>query len=364
MPYLKKNYGNPASLHSYGVDASNAVDSSRYNISKIINAKQDEIIFTSGGTESDNLAIKGISYLNLEKRKTKNYNIITSSIEHSAVLESCKYLKKLGFNIKFLPVDRYGLIKISDLEKSISEDTFLISIMYGNNEIGTIEPIEDIGKIAKKYDIIFHTDAVQALGKIPIDVKKLNIDLLSLSSHKIYGPKGVGALYINNNVELIPIIHGGGHEKNIRSGTLNVPGIVGLGKACELLHKRMSKDINHIKKLRDKLIKNILEIENTNLNGHPIKRLINNTNFRFNNIEGESILMMLDEKGISTSTGSACSSNKPYSSYVLKEIGLNENQARSSLRLSLGRENTEDDIYTASDVIPQVVNKLRKISPL
>lgn len=236
--------------------------------------------------------------------------------------------------------------------------------MYANNEIGTIEPISDIGKIAKKYDILFHTDAVQAIGKIPIDINKSNIDLLSISSHKIYGPKGVGALFIKNGIEISPLMNGGGHEKNIRSGTLNTPGIVGIGKACELLHKRMNKDIIYIEKLRNILIKNILEIENTHLNGHPTNRLINNANFRFNNIEGESLLMMLDEKGIASSTGSACSSKKQYSSHVLKEIGLNENQAMSSLRLSLGRDNTEKEVQYVSEVIPDIVNKLRQISPL
>jgi len=364
LPYFRRYYGNPSSIHSYGVDASNAIDDSRMKIANILNAKQDEIIFTSGGTESDNLALKGIAYSFKDKIKTKGNHIITSSIEHPAVIETCKYLQKQGFNVKYLPVDKNGLIKIDELEKSITKNTFLISIMYANNEIGTIEPIEDIGEIAKRNDIIFHTDAVQAICKTQIDIKKLNIDLLSLSSHKIYGPKGVGALFIKNGIEITPIIHGGEHEKNIRSGTLNTPGIVGIGKACEIGNNRMKKDIPYIKKLRDLLIKNILEINNTSLNGHPTKRLANNTNFRFNNIEGESLVMMLDEKGIATSTGSACSSKNQNSSHVLREIGLKTHQSQSSLRLTLGRNNTQEEILYASELIPEIVNKLRKISPL
>ena len=364
LPYFTKYYGNPSSLHSYGVDALNAVENSRLRISQIINAKPEEIIFTSGGTESDNLAIKGISYCFKNKRKTKGNHIITSSIEHPAVIETCKHLQKQGFNIEFLPVDKYGLIKISDLENAISENTFLISIMYANNEIGTIEPISEIGMIAKKNDIIFHTDAVQAIGKLPINIIKDNIDLLSISSHKIYGPKGVGALFIKNGIELFPLFNGGGHEKNIRSGTLNTPGIVGIGKACELLYKRMNRDIIYIENLRNMLIKNILEIENTHLNGHPKKRLVNNANFRFNNVEGESLLMMLDGKGIASSTGSACSSKKHYTSHVLKEIGLNEIEAMSSLRLSIGRDNTEKEVIYVSDVISKIVDKLRQMSSL
>ena len=364
MPYYNKYYGNPSSLHSFGVDAANAIDISRMKIAKILNAKKDEIIFTSGGTESDNLALKGISYSFKEKINTKDNHIITSSIEHPAIIETCKYLQNQGYNVKYLPVDKYGLVKIDDLENAITKNTFLISIMYANNEIGTIEPIKDIGKIAKKYGIIFHTDAVQAVCKTPIDIKKLNIDLLSISSHKIYGPKGIGVLFVKNGIEVIPIIHGGGHEKNIRSGTLNTPGIVGIGKACELGQNRMNIDIPHIKKLRDKLINNLLKISDTYLNGHPTKRLVNNINFHVKNIDGESLLMMLDEKGIATSTGSACSSKKLYSSHVLKELGLNQNQLQSSLRLTLGRENSEEEILYASELIPKVVKKLRQISPI
>jgi cysteine desulfurase len=364
IPYYNKYFGNPSSLHSYGIDASNAVDNSRKQIAEILNAKQDEIIFTSGGTESDNLAIKGIADNFKEKIKTADNHIITSSIEHPAVIETCRYLEKQGYNVKYLPVDKYGMIKIEDLKNAITKNTFLITIMYANNEIGTIEPIKDIGKIARKFDIIFHTDAVQAICKIPINIKELNIDLLSISSHKIYGPKGIGALFIRNGIKISPIIHGGGHERNIRSGTLNTPGIVGLGKACEIGQKRMKKDIPYIKYLRDTLIENLLKIKDTTLNGHPTKRLVNNAHFTFKKIEGESLLMMLDEKGIATSTGSACSSEKQYSSHVLREMGFNKDQLQSSLRLTLGRENNIEEIIYASELIPKIVKNLRKISPL
>lgn len=363
-PYFKKYFGNPSSLHSYGVDALNAIDNSRERIAKTLNAENNEIIFTSGGTESDNLALKGISYLNKDKRKKNANNIITSSIEHPAVLETCKFLEKEGFDVKYLPVNKYGLIDINDLEKAITKKTFLISIMYANNEIGTIEPIREISKLSNTYDILFHTDAVQAIYKTNIDLKKIKIDLMSISSHKIYGPKGVGALYVRKGVNINPIIHGGGQEKNIRSGTLNTPGIVGLGKACEIGYKRMNNDNNHLKNLRDMLIKKVLKIDNSFLNGHPTKRLVNNTNFCFNNIEGESLVMMLDENGIASSTGSACSSKKSYSSYVLREIGLKENQAQSSLRLTIGRKNTSEEIKYVSNIVSDVVKNLRRISPI
>jgi cysteine desulfurase len=364
IPYFEKYYGNSSSIHSFGVNAYNAIESSRNKIAKILNANSDEIIFTSGGTESDNLALKGISYKFIDKKNTDGNHIITTCIEHPAIIQTCEYLKQIGFNIKYLNVDKYGIIDLEDLRKSISKNTFLISVMYANNEIGTIEPIREIGNIAKKNNVIFHTDAVQAVCKTKIDINKMNIDMLSLSSHKIHGPKGVGALYIKKGIHINPIIHGGGHENNIRSGTLNTPGIVGFGKACEIGYKRMDKDIPYMRKLRDLLIENILKIKNTSLNGHPNKRLVNNTNFHFNNIEGESLLLMLDNKGIATSTGSACSSNKNYSSHVLNEIGLNPIQAQSSLRMSISRYNTEEEILYVSKEIEKIVNKLRKISPI
>ena len=364
LPFFQKYYGNASSIHSFGREAFDAIENARTQVGSLLNSNANEIVFTSGGTESDNLAIKGITYLNKNKRNSKGYNIITSEIEHPAVLEACRHLEKQGFKIKFLPVDNYGLIKPSDLEDAISKDTFLVTIMFGNNEIGTIEPIQEIGKITKKHNVILHTDAVQAVGKLDIDVNKLNIDLLSISSHKIYGPKGVGALYIRKGVKLEPLAHGGGHEKGFRSSTLNTPGIVGLGKACELGKKRMNKDLSHIKNLRDILIKNVLKIEESYLNGHPEKRLVNNAHFRFTAIEGESLNLMLDEKGIAAATGSACSSKKLQASHVLLAIGLDPAEAHGSIRLSLGITSSKEDVEYVSDVLPEIVQNLRNMSPL
>jgi cysteine desulfurase len=364
LPYFTKYYGNPSSIHAFGREALSAVDTAREHVGALLGARDDEIVFTAGGTESDNLAIKGVAYLNKEKRKLNGPHIITSAIEHPGVLEVCRHLETQGFSVKYLPVDKYGMVNPEELRNSISKNTFLISIMFANNEIGTIEPVEEIGKIAHEHDILFHTDAVQAVGKVPIDVKKQHIDLLALSSHKIYGPKGVGALYIRNGVKLQPIIHGGGHEKGVRSSTLNTPGIVGLGTACKLAQKRMKHDTTHMKTLRDMLIKNVLQIEESYLNGHPEKRLVNNAHFRFTGIEGESLLLGLDEEGIAASTGSACSSKKLQASHVLLAIGLDPVQAHGSLRLSLGRETTKEEITRVSQVLPQVVERLRVMSPL
>ncbi|MFW6122245.1 MAG: cysteine desulfurase NifS [Petrotogales bacterium] len=363
-PYFYRYYGNASSLHSFGRKGNQAIEESRNRVGNILHANRDEIIFTSGGTESDNLTIKGVAFLHKNKRDSKGPHIITSKIEHPAVLETCKHLEKIGFKIKYIPVDKHGIVQINELEQAISSHTFLITIMFANNEIGTIEPIEEIGKIAKENNILFHTDAVQAIGKIPIDVNKLNIDLLSISSHKIYGPKGVGALYIKKGVKIQPTMHGGGHEKGLRSGTYNTPGIVGLGKACELAQTRMEKDTKHLKNLRDKLIKNVLEIEESSLNGHPEKRLVNNAHFCFTAVEGESVNLLLDEKGIATSTGSACSSEKLEPSHVLLAIGLSPTKTHGSIRFTLGRQNTENDIMYVSKVLPGIVEKLRSMSPL
>jgi cysteine desulfurase len=364
LPYFSKYYGNPSSIHSFGQDAREAVDNARTHVSDILCAHDDEIVFTAGGTESDNLAIKGIAYLNKDKRTTKGPHIITSTIEHPGVLETCRHLESQGFQVKYIPVDNHGIVNLESIINSISNNTFLLSFMFANNEIGTLQPIEEIGKIAHEHDIIFHSDAVQAVTKVPMDVKKHHIDLLAVSAHKIYGPKGIGALYIRNGVKVQPIIHGGGHEKGIRSSTLNVPGIVGLGKSCELAKKRMKKDIISMKTLRDLLIKNILELEESYLNGHPEKRLVNNAHFRFTGIEGESLLLGLNEQGIATSTGSACSSQKLQASHVLLALGLDPVQAHGSIRISLGRENTKEEITFVSKVIPQIVEKLRRMSPL
>jgi cysteine desulfurase len=364
MPYFDKFYGNPSSIHSFGREAFDAVEESRKKIADIICANEDEMVFTSGGTESDNLAIKGIAFRNKKKRGSKGTHIITSAIEHPGVLTTCKYMEKIGFNVKYLPVDKHGLIDIRELEDAISKDTFLITIIFANNEIGTIEPMEKIGKIAKEHDVIFHTDAVQAVGKVPIDVNKLNIDLLALSSHKIYGPKGAGALYVKNGVKLQTIVHGGGHEKGLRSSTYNTPGVVGLGKACELGKIRLKEDMAYLKNLRDMLIKDVLKIEESYLNGHPEKRLVNNAHFRFTAIEGESLNLMLDDKGIAAATGSACSSKKLQASHVLLAIGLKSEEAHGSLRLTLGRMNTKEDVEYVVEVLPEIVQNLRNMSPL
>ena len=366
LPFFTEKYGNPSSLHSFGREAHDVLEKARENVAKVINADKEEIFFTSGGTESDNIAIKGTIYRMKEGiTGYKGPHIITSAIEHPAVMETCKHLEKQGFKVKYLSVDKYGIVNADELKNSISKGTFLISVMHANNEIGTIQNIDEIGKIAKEHNVVFHSDTVQSIGKILVDVKKTKIDLLSMSSHKIYGPKGVGALYIKKGVKLQPIVHGGGHEKNLRSGTENISGIAGFGKACELAKTRLNKDAEHLTNLRDKLIKSVLNIiEETYLNGHPTRRLPNNAHFRFTAIEGESLILSLDEKGVAASTGSACSSKKLLPSHVLMAIGLNEVEAHGSLRLTLGRENTDEDVRYVIDVLPGIVENLRKMSPL
>lgn len=358
IPFFSDKFGNASSLHAYGREARKALEESREKVAKLINAEPEEIIFTGSGTESDNLAIKGIAFLHGKG------HIITSSIEHPAVLETCRYLQRKGFEVTFLPVDKYGTVDVDGLEEAIREDTILISIMHANNEIGTIEPIEEIGKIARKNNIIFHTDAVQSVGKIEVDVKKINVDLLSMSSHKIHGPKGVGALYIRKGVKIEPVLHGGGHERGLRSSTENIAGIVGFAKACEIAGSRMEKDAEKMMKLRDKIIKEVLKIEETYLTGHPTKRLPNHASFYFRGIEGESLVLMLDSKGIATSTASACSSKKLQPSHVLLATGIKPEDAHGSLRVTLGRENTEEEIDYFLEVLPQIVEDLRKISPM
>lgn len=358
LPYFTERYGNASSLHSFGREARDAVEKSRERVASLIGAESGEIIFTAGGTESDNIAIKGIAF-----REGKGH-IITSRIEHPAVMNTCRYLEKKGFDVTYLPVDEYGIVNPDDVEDAIRDDTILVTIMHANNEIGTIEPIDEISRITVKNDIAFHTDAVQSVGKIPVDVGKTGVDMLSISSHKIHGPKGVGALYIRKGTKLEPIIHGGGHEYGLRPSTENVPGIVGLGKACEIADENMKEDMKRIVRLRDKLIRGVLEIEESYLNGHPEKRLPNNAHFRFTAVEGESLLLSLDDKGIEGSTGSACSSKELKPSQVLMAIGLNEVQAHGSLRLTLGRENTDEEIDYTLEVLPGIVKKLRDMSPL
>ncbi|MBY9020329.1 MAG: cysteine desulfurase [Candidatus Lokiarchaeota archaeon] len=366
--HFKISYGNSSSLHSIGQKAAQTLVKSRETVASLINAKRDDIIFTSSGTEADNIAILGVALKNQNRGK----NIITSALEHPAVENTCKKLKKRGFSITFLPVDKYGLIDPKELEDMISEETILISIMFANNEIGTIEPIKEIGAIAKKHDVLFHTDAVQAFGKIPIDVEAMNIDLLSASAHKLYGPKGVGMLYLRdkgiregwgNFIE--PIMFGGGHERDMRPSTVNVPGIAGFAKAVELAKSEMSKDIEIQTNYRDKIIKNVLEkIEDTYLNGHPTKRLPNNVNLGIRFIEGESIVLDLDSEGIATSTGSACSSKSLDPSHVLLAIGLKPQDAQGSLRVTVGRFTTDDDVEYFLEKLPPIIDRLRKMSPL
>ena len=364
LPYFTEEYGNASSIHKLGRNAKNAIEQAREHIAKSINAKPSDITFTSGGTESDNLAIKGVAFKNKDKKPTKGPHIITSSIEHPAVLETCKYLEKIGYDVAYLPVDTQGLIDPKTLEETINDNTFLVTIMAANNEIGTIQPIRKLGAICHHYNAFFHTDAVQALGKMPLDVEADNIDMLSISAHKIYGPKGIGALYRQKKVPIQTIQHGGGHEKGLRSSTYNTPGIVGLGKACQLGQTRMSNDNAHMTKLRDQLIKNSLEIEASYLNGHPKKRLANNAHLRFDAIEGESLNLLLDKNGIFAATGSACSSEKLSASHVLMAIGLKPEESHGSLRLTLSRTTTQEDIDYVSEILPGIVQSLRNLSPL
>jgi cysteine desulfurase len=358
--FFIKQYGNASSIHGLGREAREAIDNARQVVAKAIGAEEEEIIFTSGGTEADNLALKGIAFSDEYEGK----HIITSVIEHSAILETAKFLEKQGFEVTYLPVNREGLVSIDDVKNAIRSDTILISIMHANNEIGTIQPIEEIGKLAKKHNIVLHTDAVQAIGKLDVDVNKLGVDLLSMSSHKIHGPKGVGFLYIRKGTVIEPLLHGGGHEYNLRSGTENVPGIVGFAKAMELATTELDKKANHMARLRDKLIDGVLQrIEGASLNGHRTKRLPNNANFRFDQINGEALILDLDMNGISASTGSACSSHGTDPSHVLLALGLSHNEAEGSLRLTLSTETTEADIDYVLEVLPNSISKLRALHP-
>jgi cysteine desulfurase len=358
-PYFLERFGNPSSLHSYGLDARAAVEQARQQVASAIGASPQEIIFTSGGTESDNLALRGVL-----QRGSKKDHIITSAIEHPAILETCKFIEQLGHEVTYLSVDREGRISPAEVEDAIQENTRLISIMHANNEIGSIQPIAEVGAIAESHRIFMHTDAVQSVGKIPVNVKKLNVQMLSISSHKIYGPKGVGCLYVQKGTKLTPLVFGGGHERGLRSGTENVSGIVGFGEAMRLAIEDFTVNA-HIQKLRDALIDAVLrEIPSTQLNGGREHRLPNNANFSFNYIEGESLLLRLNAKGIAGSTGSACSSKKLEPSHVLLAIGLNPVDAHGSLRLTLGRETTDADVRYVLEVLPGIVKDLRQMSPL
>jgi cysteine desulfurase len=361
LPFFTENFGNPSSIHKFGRDARKYIDIARERVAKALGALPEEIYFTAGGSESDNWAVKGTAYAN----KNKGNHIITTNIEHHALLHTCEYLEKEGFKVTYLPVDQDGLVSVEDVKNAITDKTILISIMYANNEIGTIQPIPEIGRLAREKGIYFHTDAVQAVGSVKIDVKEQNIDMLSLSAHKFYGPKGIGVLYVKKGVKLFNLIHGGAQERARRAGTENVPGIVGLGKAIELATGHLEEESKRLTYLRDKLIKGAMDnIPYTRLNGHPVKRLPNNFNVSFQYIEGESLLLNLDMKGIAGSSGSACTSGSLDPSHVLLAIGLPHEIAHGSLRLTLGAVTTEEDIEYVLEVLPEIVGKLRQMSPL
>lgn len=361
LPYLTEHFGNPSSIHSFGRESRKAVDNARDQIAKTLGAKSDEIFFTAGGTESDNWAIKGVAYA----MKGKGNHIITTKIEHHAVLHTCEELAKEGFEITYLDVDQYGLINLEELKNAIKENTILITVMFANNEIGTIQPIKEIGQIAKEKGIIFHTDAVQAYGNVHINVDELGLNLVSISSHKIYGPKGIGALYIRRGTKILPFIHGGAQEKKRRAGTENVASIVGFGKAAELAHENLDGHINRLLALRTKLMDNLLsKIPYSQVNGHPTKRLPGNVNISFEFIEGESLLLSLDMVGIAGSSGSACTSGSLDPSHVLMAIGLSHEIAHGSLRLTIGDFTTDEEIEYVLEKLPPIVDRLRQMSPL
>jgi len=362
MPYLTDYFGNASSFHTFGREAKKALDKAREQVASLINAKPSEIYFTAGGTESDNWALQGVAFTH----KDKGNHIITSKIEHHGILHTCEYLEKHhGFEITYLDVDSEGKVRIEELEAAIKDTTVLISIMFANNEIGTIQPISEIGEIAKKHNIIFHTDAVQAAGNIPIDVKDLDVNLMSMSSHKIYGPKGIGALYIKTGTKLHTFVHGGAQERRRRAGTENIPSIVGYGKAAEIAKSNMQNHIDNLTSLKAKLIDGILDkIPYTIVNGSMEDRLPGNVNFSFEFIEGEGILLMLDMLGIAASSGSACTSGSLDPSHVLMAIGLPHEKAHGSLRLSIGDFTTEEDIDYIIEKLPAVIERLRSMSPL
>ncbi len=358
-PYFMEKYGNPSSsLYEIGREARKAVEESRVKIASAINAAPGEIIFTSGGTEGDNLAIKGTVFSNKDKK-----HIIISSIEHFSVLSTCDWLEKQGYEVTKIPVDKYGFVDMDELENAMRKDTALISVMHANNEIGTIEPIKEIGEIASDKGVIFHSNACQTAGRVQIDVGKIDIDLMTLSSHKTYGPKGVGALFVRKGTRLQPLFHGGGHERKLRSGTENVPGIVGFGEALDMAVKDIPEETKRLVGLRNRLTRGILKIDRSWLNGHPEKRLPNNAHFCFKFIEGESMILELDFNGISGGTGSACSSPTLEPSHVLSAIGLPKEDVHGSLRLTLGRQNTKEEVDYVIDVLPKIIERLRNISP-
>jgi cysteine desulfurase len=360
FPFVSEKFGNTMSLHSFGQEAKEALEESRQQVADLMGVKANQIFFTGSATESNNTVLKGIAFAN----KERGNHIIISSIEHACVMESAKFLQTQGFEITRLTVDKYGLVDPDNLKKAIKKETILVSIMHANNEIGTLQPIEEIGKICRERGIYFHTDAAQSFGKVPIDVNKMNIDLLTASSHKMYGPKGAACLFVRDGIKILPLLHGGGHESGLRSSTVNVAAIAGFAKACEICRKEMKKESERLTKMRDKLIKRVMEkIDGSHLNGHPKKRLPNNVNFWFEFVEGESMVIQLDLLGIAASTGSACSSEKLEPSHVLIAIGLKPQEAHGSLRLTLGRWTKEKEIDYVLGVLPGVIKKLRAISP-
>lgn len=359
IPFLQDQFGNPSSIHRYGRFAQRAIQNARKQIAHLINSEPNEILLTSGGTESNNTALFGLAHA------AKGNHIITSSIEHEAILEPCKKLEKEGFEITYIPVDNSGLVNSKDIEKSITPETCLVSIMFANNEVGTIQPIQEISKICHDKQIVFHTDAVQAVGKVKIDVKELGIDMLSISSHKINGPKGVGSLYIKRGIEIIPFIFGGGQENGMRSGTENVASIVGFGKACQLAQENMKQNILHLQNIRNNLIAKVMkEIPLVTLNGHSHQRIANNAHFTFLGVNGEDLIIKLDENGIAASTGSACSVRVQKESHVLKAMGFSHDQIAGSLRLTVGISNTDSEIEKTVEILKKVVKELRAFSPL
>ena len=360
-PYLSEYFGNPSSLYRFSREPREGVEAARRQVAVAIGATPQEIFFTAGGTEADNWAIKGVALAN----RARGNHIVTSTIEHHAVLHTCEWLEKQGFSVTYLPVDGFGRVNPGDVEAAITDATILVSVMTANNEIGTVQPVAEIGRVAHDHGVLFHTDAVQAIGAVPIDVGVMNVDLLSLSGHKFYGPKGTGALYIRRGTRIETLIHGGGQEQRRRAGTENVPGIVGMGRAIELATADIAGHNRRIAAMRDRLVRGVLDtIPDARLNGHPTGRLPNNANFSFRYVEGESILLMLDGRGIAASTGSACSSGSLDPSHVLLAIGLSHEEAHGSLRLTLGDANTEDDVDYLLEVLPEVIGRLREISPL
>lgn len=361
LPYFTEKYGNPSSLYTLGREAHEAIEVARQQVAAAIGANSAEIIFTSGGTEADNIAIIGSVLAN----KKKGNHIITSAIEHPAVLETCRHLEKEGFRVTYVPVTPDGIVKVDELAAAITNETILITVMQVNNEIGSIQPIAEISKIAKEKGVRFHTDAVQALGKVKVDVDDLGVDLLSLSGHKIHGPKGIGALYVRKGTQVRPLVYGGGHERNIRSGTENVPGIVGMGKACEIAMRDFDRNVAHMTRLRDKLMDGLLKIEHSRLNGpRGALRSPNNVNVSYSFVEGESMVLLLDMQGIEVSTGSACSSKKLEPSHVLLSCGLPAEEAHGSLRMTNSKYTTEEDVDQVISTLPGVVARLREMSPL